>query len=86
MNGDSVEQFHRSWLVFFLALVNAPVTTAQETVTINFDNTGEENSITTFGITDFSFKGSVWSGGEVNSKARPGLYPGLVPVPIDSLK
>ena len=45
-----------------MSLCSLPLTVAQEqeTVTLFFDNTGEEAGITTPGAATFSFEGSNW--------------------------
>lgn len=45
-----------------------------ETVTIFFDNGGDESGVTTRGTQEFSFKGSNWSGGVVETERTPPLY------------
>ena len=47
---------------------------AQETVTLRFDNSGAESGVTTPGTRTFSFQGSNWSGGVVNSRGVFPLY------------
>lgn len=56
------------------ALAAAPVASAQTTTTIFFDNLGDETGITTPGATDFSFKGSNWTGGVVATEVIRPLY------------
>ncbi len=47
---------------------------AQQNVTLLFDNTGAEIGVTTPGTTSFSFMGSSWSGGIVETVGSPPLY------------
>ena len=47
---------------------------AQDTVTIFFDNIGDELGVTPRLTTDFSFMGSNWTGGIVEREGIPALY------------
>lgn len=60
-------------LVMTLVGLSASVS-AQEAVTIFFDNGGAEAGVTPPGSTSFSFMGSNWSGGVVESEGVPRLY------------
>lgn len=55
-------------LVFFSLNLNA------QSVTIRFDNNGEEAGVTTTGTSEFEFMGSSWSGGVINTAGVPALY------------
>ena len=58
--------------VVFLFVFDAAL--AQQTVVIRFDNTGEESGITRRGTNEFSFMGSNWTGGVVDTEAITPLY------------
>ncbi len=58
--------------VVFLFVFDAAL--AQQTVVIRFDNTGEESGITRRGTNEFSFMGSNWTGGVVDSERITPLY------------
>lgn len=60
-------------IVLVVALV-ARKARAQEEVTIRFENSGEEQGITTPGAREFSFAGSNWSGGVVDTAGILALY------------
>ena len=60
-----------TFMILFAAVGPA---TAQTTVTIFFDGEGEEMGITDPGTTDFSFMGSNWTGGIVDSQGILPLY------------
>ena len=51
-----------------------PCVSAQETVTLRFDISGAESGVTTRGTRTFSFMGSNWNGGVVNSRGVFPLY------------
>lgn len=55
-------------LAFFSLALNA------QSVTIRFDNTGDETGVTTAGTSEFDFMGSSWSGGVVDTAGVPALY------------
>lgn len=43
-------------------------------VSLRFDNTNDEAGVTTAGATDFSIRGSTWTGGVVDTQGQPPLY------------
>ena len=57
-----------------LLLASAGSWAQDQTVTIRFDNSGDENGITTAGTSEFEFMDSSWSGGEVNTRGITRLY------------
>lgn len=61
-------------LLTVMALVCASVTAAAQTVTINFDNQGDESGVTTAGTSEFDFMGSSWTGGVIRTQGIPALY------------
>ena len=60
--------------LFALLLGSFSWASAQEQITLHFDNSGAEAGITSHGTREFSFMGSNWSGGVVASAAIFPLY------------
>lgn len=61
-------------LLSVAALAFASLSAAAQTVTINFDNAGDENGVTTPGTSEFEFMSSAWSGGVIATEGILSLY------------
>ncbi len=76
---ETEERFPMTRYGFFLGLAALLVTPQlvaleQETITIQFENRFDENGVTPQGTRDFSFRGSNWSGGVVETEGILALY------------